>query len=256
MAAGATLGAGGAGIAARSAAFIGVSAFFLAGFLRSFLLGRPRGGLFLARPPQHEGLLLRRFLLRCYLLVALLRYFFFLPPFFFADFFAAFFFVAMLVLLLELTKGAATATRLSRAEHPTAERTARQVEFFDARRQGREPEGKGHAAAGFSAVRGAADGTVGAGAGTAGATGAVTSFTAFFAAGFTFAFGFATTRLTLRAAPAFLTFLAARRTLRRETDFLTTRFAFARLAPRFGLARAAAFFFLPAFVAMFMLPSV
>lgn len=196
-----------------------------------------------------------------------MRYFFFLPAFFFAVFLAAFFFVAMLRLLQELTKG--TALQRSgpclRAGYPTTGRTAQAVEFFDdiSAYQGRDPDGKGHAAAGLRAVLGAGDGTVGAGACTAGAAAAATNFTAFLAG--CFGFALATVRLTfprpaagfaLRATPAFFAFFAARRTLPRAADFFTTRFDFARFTPRFGLARAAAFFFLPAFVAMSMLPSV
>jgi hypothetical protein len=174
-----------------------------------------------------------------------------------ADFFAAFFFVAMRVLLLELTKGAATAARPQPAEHSTAATRAPGKSNSSTRdRQGREPEGNGHAAAGFNAVRGAADGTVGAGGGAAGATGALTSFTAFLAAAFAFAFVLATARFTLRAPTAFLAFFATRRIFLRATAFFAARFTFARFTPRFTFARAAAFFFLPAFVAMFMLPSV
>jgi hypothetical protein len=193
------------------------------------------------------------------------RYFFFLPAFFFAVFFAAFFFVAMLELLLELTK----VTALLRPDpygpgiQPTGGAPEQSNSSMPVASQGREPDGKGHAAAGFSAVRGAGDGTVGAGACAAGAAEGATILTAFFAR--CFGFAFATARLALprptagfalRAAPAFRAFFAMRRTLLRAATFFTARFAFARFTPRFGLARAAAFFFLPAFVAMSMLPSV
>jgi len=194
-----------------------------------------------------------------------MRYFFFLPAFFFADFFAAFFFVAMLKLLQELTKGTALVHPgpCEPGIQPPGESPERSNSSTKSASQGRDPDGKGHAAAGFNAVLGAGDGTVGAGACTAGAAGAATNFTAFLAG--CFAFAFATARLAfprpaagfaLRAAPAFLAVCATRRTLPRAADFFITRFGFARFTPRFGLARAAAFFFLPAFVAMSMLPSV
>jgi len=192
-------------------------------------------------------------------------YFFFLPAFFFAVFFAAFFFVAMLVLLQELTKVTAPLhpSPCEPGIQPTGESPEQSNSSTKSASQGREPDGKGHAAAGFRAVLGAGDGTVGAGGCTAGAAGAATNFTAFLAG--CFGFAFATARLAflrtvagfaLRAAPALLAFFATRRTLPRAADFFTTRFGFARFTPRFGLARAAAFFFLPAFVAMSMLPSV
>ena len=234
----------------------------LGGLLRSFLLGRLYGGLFLCRLPLRGCLLLRTFLLctdACY------YYFFFFPPFFFAVFFAAFFFVAMPKLLLELTIGTALPT------HGPLEPVIRLPDGSPDRsnssqaraRQGRDPDGNGHAAAGLRAVRGADEGTVGAGDCTAGVVGAATTATAFAAARFGFVLAtvrFALTRLTarfaLRAAPAFLTVLIARRALARRTDFFTARFTLARLPPRFALARAADFFFLPAFVAMSILPSV
>ena len=171
----------------------------------------------------------------------------------------------MLRLLQELTKGTAL-------QHPgpcepdiqpPGEPPVRSNLWTASASQGREPEGKGQAAAGFRAVLGAGDGTVGAGAGTPGVAAAATNFTAFLAG--CFGFAFATLRFTcprlaagfaLRDALAFFTFFAAPRTLPRAADFFTARLGFARFTPRFGLARAAAFFFLPAFVAMFMLPSV
>jgi hypothetical protein len=194
-----------------------------------------------------------------------MRYFFFLPAFFFAVFLAAFFFVAMLRLLQELTKVTALQHPgpCEPGIQPSGEPPVRSNSSTTSASQGREPDGKGHAAAGFKAVLGAGDGTVGAGACTAGGAVAATNFTAFLAG--CLGFAFATVRLTfprlaagfaLRAAPAFFAFFATRRTLPRAADFFTTRFGFARFTPRFGLARAAAFFFLPAFVAMSILPSV
>jgi hypothetical protein len=195
----------------------------------------------------------------CYSFVAVRYFFFFLAAFFLADFFAAFLFVAMLELLLGLTKVLLLPTGPREPVIRRPGRTpGRSNSSTQAVAQGRDPDGNGHAAAGFNAVLGAGDGTVGAGACAApGVAGAATAFAAFGAAFFGLTLA-TTTRFTfaLRTAPALRVFLATRRTLLRAATFFTARLAFARLTLRFGLARAAAFFFRPAFVAIFMPPSV
>lgn len=187
-----------------------------------------------------------------------MRYFFFLAAFFLADFFAAFLFVAMLKLLLGLTKVLLLHTGSSEpAARPPGGMPGRSNSSLRPGAQGRDPDGNGHAAAGFNAVLGADDGTAGAGACAAGAATGVAAFVAFGAAFFGLTLA-TVTRLALRlpAAPALRAFFATRRTFPRAADFFTARLVFARLALRFGLARAAAFFFRPAFVAMVMPPSV
>jgi hypothetical protein len=232
-------------------------AFFLAGFFAAFFFGPPS-----RRPFSWQASVTRKPFLRCFLLlfVSSERYFFFfLAAFFFAVFFAAFLFVAMLELLLGLTKELLLPTGpRGPIIRPPGKTPGQSNSSTRAVAQGRDPDGNGHAAAGFNAVLGAGDGTVGAGACAApGAAGAATAFAALATAFFALTLA-TTTRFAfaLRAAPALRTFLAARRTLLRAATFFTARLAFARLTLRFGLARAAAFFFRPAFVAIFMPPSV
>jgi hypothetical protein len=236
--------------------FIGALAFFLAGFFAAFFWAAFQAAFFLAGLRYAEALFFAVFC--CYSSVAV-RYFFFLAAFFLADFFAAFLFVAMLALLLGLTKVLLLPTGPREPViRPPGGTPGPSNSSTYAVAQGRDPDGNGHAAAGFKAVLGAGDGTVGAGACAApGVAGAATAFTAFGAA--FFALTLATTArfaFALRAAPALRAFLATRRTLLRAATFFAARLAFARLTLRFGLARAAAFFFRPAFVAIFMPPSV
>jgi hypothetical protein len=237
--------------------FIGALAFFLAAFFAAFFWAAFQAAFFLAGLRYAEALFFAVFC--CCSSVAMPYFFFFLAAFFFADFFAAFLFVAMLELLLGLTKELLLPTGPREpAIRPPGKAPGRSNSSTHAVAQGRDPDGNGHAAAGFNAVLGAGDGTVGAGACAApGAAGAATAFAALGAAFFALALA-TTTRFAfaLRAVPALRTFLAARRTLLRAATFFTARLAFARLTLRFGLARAAAFFFRPAFVAIFMPPSV
>jgi hypothetical protein len=150
------------------AAFIGALAFFLAGFFAAFFLAAFMAAFFFAGFRCADAFFFARFFFAAtwFLLCDDAYYFFFLPPFFFAVFFAAFFFVAMLKLLLELTKDTALLppAPIEPATQPPGGLPDRSNSSRVGPSQGREPDGNGHAAAGFSAVLGAGEGTVGAGA--------------------------------------------------------------------------------------------